>query len=46
MRKTQEAERLRFAVATLSSILFRKAAKLDNARFVGMQLKAKPRGQC
>src|SRR5215831_13223600 len=43
MRKTQEVERLRFAAAKLLSILFRKAAELDNARFVGMQLKAKPR---
>jgi hypothetical protein len=43
MRKTQEVERLRFAAATLSSIRFRKAAKLDDSRFVGMQLKAKPR---
>jgi hypothetical protein len=43
MRKTQEVERLRFAVATLASILFRKAAKFDDPRFVGMQLKAKPR---
>src|SRR5262249_3431475 len=43
VRKAQEVERFRFAVATLSSILFRKAAKLDNARFVGVQLKTEPR---
>src|SRR5262249_52135882 len=33
----------RFAAATLLSIRFRKAAKLDDSRFVGMQFKAKPR---
>jgi hypothetical protein len=43
MRKTQEVERLRFAVATVASILFRKAAKLDDSRFVGVQLKTEPR---
>src|SRR5215470_2806956 len=43
MRKTQKVERLRFVVAPLPSILFRIAAKLDDARFVGMQLKTEPR---
>ena len=43
MRKTQEVERLRFAAAPVSSIVFRIAAKLDDPRFVGMQLEAKPR---
>src|SRR5215472_15558295 len=43
MRKTQEVKRLRFAAATLSSILFRKTTKLDDPRFVSMQLEAKPR---
>ena len=43
VRKTQEVERLRFAVATISSILLRIAAKLDDSRFVGMQLEAEPR---
>ncbi|HYL12786.1 MAG TPA: hypothetical protein VEV41_07110 [Terriglobales bacterium] len=43
MRKTQEVERLRFAGAPVSSIVFRIAAKLDDSRFVGMQLEAKPR---
>jgi hypothetical protein len=42
MREAQEVERLRWAVATVSSILFRKAAKLDDSRFVGMQWKAEP----
>jgi hypothetical protein len=36
--KTQEVERLRFAVATVSSILLRMAAKLDDSRLVGMPL--------
>jgi hypothetical protein len=43
MRKTQEVERLRFAVAPIASIMFRIAAKLDDSRFVGMQLKPEPR---
>jgi hypothetical protein len=43
LRKTQEVERLRFAAAPVSSIVFRIAAKLDDPRFVGMQLEAKPR---
>jgi hypothetical protein len=43
VRKTQEVERLRFAAPALSSILFRKAAKFDDSRFVGMQLESKPR---
>src|SRR5262249_17511804 len=43
MRKTQEVERLRFAVAAISSIVFRIAAELDDSRFVGMQLETKPR---
>jgi len=43
MRKTQEVERLRFAVATVPSILFRIAAKLDDSRFVGVQFESEPR---
>ena len=43
MRKTQEVERLRFAGATFSSIVFRIAAKLDDSRLVGMQLQPEPR---
>ena len=43
MRKTQEVKRLRLAVATLSSIRFRIAAKLEDSRFVGVQLKTEPR---
>jgi hypothetical protein len=43
VRKTQEVERFRFAVATISPILLRKAAKLDDSRFVGVQLKSEPR---
>jgi hypothetical protein len=43
MRKTQEVERLRFAVATIPSIVFRIAAKLDDSRFVGVQLESEPR---
>jgi hypothetical protein len=42
MGKTQEVKRLRFAGTTISSIMFRKAAKLDNPRLIGMQLKPKP----
>ena len=41
--KTQEVERLRLAFATLAPILFRKAAKFDDARLIGMQLKTKVR---
>jgi len=43
VREAQEVERLRLAFATLAPILFRKAAKLDDSRLVGMQLKAKVR---
>src|SRR5580704_9926495 len=43
VRKTQEVERLRFAVAPVSSVLLRVAAKLNDSRFVGMQLKTEPR---
>src|SRR5215471_8678279 len=43
VREAQEVERLRLALATLAPILFRKAAKLDDSRLVGMQLKAKVR---
>ena len=38
--KTLEVERLRAAFTTPTPILLRKAAKLDNARLVGMQLQA------
>src|SRR5258708_27361833 len=37
MREAQEVERFRFPAATLSPILLRIAAKLDDARFVGVQ---------
>jgi hypothetical protein len=43
VREPQEVERLRLAFPTLASILFRKAAKFDDARLIGMQLKAKVR---
>src|SRR5215831_10483034 len=43
MREAQEVERLRLAFATLPPILFRKTAKFDDARLIGMQLKAKLR---
>ena len=43
VRKPQEVEGFRCAVATVSSIVFRVAAKLNDSRFVGMQLEAKPR---
>src|SRR5262252_8066148 len=43
VRKAQEVERLRWAVATVSSILFRISAELNDSRFVGMQLEAKAR---
>jgi hypothetical protein len=43
MRKAQEVECLRWAVTTVSSILLRIAAKLDDSRFVGMQLKSETR---
>jgi hypothetical protein len=39
--EAQEVERLRFAFATLAPILFCKAAKFDDSRFVGMQLQPK-----
>src|ERR1700687_6224366 len=37
MRKSEEVEGLWFAVATIAPISFRKAAELDDTRFVGMQ---------
>jgi hypothetical protein len=43
VRKAQEVERFRFAVAAISPIWLRRAAKLDDSRFVGMQLKPEPR---
>src|SRR6516162_10318582 len=43
VREAQEVERFRLAFATLPPILFRKAAKFDDARLIGMQLKAKLR---
>jgi hypothetical protein len=43
VREAQEVERLRLAFATLPPILFRKAAKFDDACLIGMQLKAKLR---
>ena len=43
VRKTQEVERLRFAVAPIPSILFRIAAKFEDSRLVGMQLETEPR---
>ena len=43
VRKAQEVERLRWAVATVSSILFRISAELNDSRFVGMQLEAEAR---
>src|SRR5580700_5958735 len=43
VRKTQEVERFRFAVATSPSVGFRIAAKFDDSRFVSMQLESKPR---
>jgi hypothetical protein len=43
VREAQEIERLRLAFATLAPILFRKAAKFDDSRLVGMQLEAKAR---
>jgi hypothetical protein len=42
VRKAQEVKRLRFAGTSLSSVGVRKAAKLDDACFVGMQLKPEP----
>ena len=41
--KTQKVKRLRIAGATISSILFCIAAKLDDPRLVGMQLEPEPR---
>src|SRR5262250_2131566 len=43
VRKTQEVERLRLAFTTLAPILFRKAAKFDDSRLIGMQLEAEVR---
>jgi hypothetical protein len=43
MGKTQEVKRLRCAATTVSPIFLRKAAKLDDSRFVGVQLKSEPR---
>jgi hypothetical protein len=37
MRETQKVKRLRFAVPSVSPVLLRIAAKLDDPRFVGMQ---------
>jgi hypothetical protein len=42
MRKTQEVERLCGPDTPLSSFVFRKGAKLDDSRLVGVRLKAKP----
>jgi len=43
MRATQKVKRLRFAVASVSSVLFRIAAQLDDSRLVGMQLRSELR---
>jgi hypothetical protein len=43
VRETQEVERLRLAFFPLSPILFRKAAKLDDTRLIGVQLEAEVR---
>jgi hypothetical protein len=43
VREAQEVERLRLAFATLAPILFRKAAKFDDPRLIGMQLKTEVR---
>jgi hypothetical protein len=43
MREAQKVERLRFAAASVSSVLLRIAAKLDDSRLVGMQLQSKLR---
>jgi hypothetical protein len=43
VREAQKVEALRFPVATVSPILVRIAAKFDEPRFLGMQLKAKLR---
>jgi hypothetical protein len=40
VRETQEVERLRLASSTFSPIVFRKAAKFDDARSIGMQLQS------
>ena len=40
MREPKKVERPRFAGISVSSIVFRKAAKLDDSGFVSMQLKA------
>src|SRR5215472_13498919 len=41
--EAQEVERLRLAFTTLAPILFRKAAKFDDSRLIGMQLEAEVR---
>ena len=43
VREPQKVERFWFAVATIPSVVFRKAAKLDDSGFVGVQLESKPR---
>ena len=43
VREAQEVERLRLAFPTLASILSRKAAKFEDSRLIGMQLKTKVR---
>jgi len=43
MREAQKVERLRFAVAAVSSVPLRIAAKLDDSRLVGMQLQSELR---
>ena len=43
MRATQKVKRLRFAVASVSSVLFRIAAQLDDSRLAGMQLQSELR---
>jgi hypothetical protein len=43
VREAQEVARLRLAFTTLAPILFRKGAKFDDSRLVGMQLQPKLR---
>jgi hypothetical protein len=43
VREAQEVERFRLAFSPLSPILFREAAKFDDARLIGMQLEAEAR---
>jgi hypothetical protein len=43
VRKSEEVEGLWFAVATVAPISFRKAAELDDTRFVGMQFQCELR---